>query len=314
MRDIDIRARAVGRTGGILDSSAARAAWGDDILIAAIATARASSGTPLQVGLSGLQGSGKSTLAARLARRLNDDGIRTVAVSLDDFYLTKAQRMELASTAHPLLATRGVPGTHDLPLMQDLFDRLIHARAGDRVPIPHFAKSDDDRAPQAEWHVHEGPVDVILLEGWCVGARPQSASALQIPVNDLERLEDPDARWRSFVNHALATDYAQLHASLDLTILLRPPSFEAVYAWRAQQEAALHAEARAGFVPMDAAALARFVAHYERISRSIIVEAPGDLIVDIDAERRPFNWSLAMRKCPPAHDRLAPDTAHHRQI
>ena len=72
---------------------------------------------PLIIGINGSQGSGKSTLADYLCTMLNERyQLRCVSLSLDDFYLTKLERQQLASQVHPLLETRGVPGTHDIPL------------------------------------------------------------------------------------------------------------------------------------------------------------------------------------------------------
>jgi len=68
------------------------------------------------LGISGTQGSGKSTLAALLQFLLQQNGLRVVCLSLDDFYLTRKERRQLADTVHPLLMTRGVPVTHDISL------------------------------------------------------------------------------------------------------------------------------------------------------------------------------------------------------
>src|SRR6188472_2123866 len=75
------------------------------------------------VGLSGLQGSGKSTLARQIAAAASAHGIATEVLALDDFYRGRGERAVLARTIHPLLATRGVPGTHDLALL----DRTLRA-------------------------------------------------------------------------------------------------------------------------------------------------------------------------------------------
>src|SRR6185437_8649015 len=71
---------------------------------------------PLVLGLCGAQGSGKSILARSLADRFASRGRRVAVLSLDDLYLTKAERSRLAQEVHPLLGTRGVPGTHDVAL------------------------------------------------------------------------------------------------------------------------------------------------------------------------------------------------------
>ena len=81
----------------------------------------------LVVGICGAQGSGKSTLTAVLRKLLEMRGLRVASLSLDDLYLTRGERRELAARIHPLLATRGVPGTHDV----ELGKAGAAARAGD---------------------------------------------------------------------------------------------------------------------------------------------------------------------------------------
>lgn len=241
---------------------------------------------PLILGVAGAQGSGKSTLAAVLAQRLEQRGVAAAAVSIDDFYLPRQQRLALAGRVHPLLATRGVPGTHDLPL---LTDALLRVRAGRPVQLPVFDKLADDRlAPQ-----HWAPVrrlDCLILEGWCVGARAQPAAALSLPINDLEAKDDPDRRWRRWVNAQLAGTYQRVWNRLDALIFLAAPDWETVPRWRAEQEAGL---ARAtgrnqGIRGMDAAAIARFCAHYERLTRWQLATTPAfaSLTLRLDGERR----------------------------
>ena len=53
------------------------------------------------VGICGSQASGKSTLTAVLAQLLEARGLRTAAISLDDLYLTRAERGDLAQRVHP---------------------------------------------------------------------------------------------------------------------------------------------------------------------------------------------------------------------
>lgn len=245
----------------------------------------------LVVGICGPQGSGKSTLAGLVARLLAGRGLKTAVLSIDDLYLTRAERARLAREVHPLLATRGVPGTHDPALGLSTLDAL--GRPGAH-PLPRFDKAADDRAPEADWPRVEGPVDVVLLEGWCVGARPQPPEALAAPVNALERDEDPDGAWRGFANAALAGPYAALFARLDRLVLLTAPDFAVVRAWRGEQEARLRqrlaAQGRDPGLAMDDGALDRFVAHYERLTRWIAEDLPGaaDLVIRLDAARRPL--------------------------
>jgi D-glycerate 3-kinase len=236
------------------------------------------------IGLCGAQGSGKSTIARWAAHLLERRGLRAVALSLDDFYLTHEARQRLAREVHPLLATRGPPGTHDVGMAGAVIDQL---RAKGKVTLPRFDKASDTRTPRGTWQTIASPVDVILLEGWCVGAVSQGRAALATPINDLERDEDPHAVWRTYVNDQLDGPYQTLFARLQDLILLEAPSFEVVAGWRAEQEAKLRAQGRGG---MSQAEIARFVAHYERITRWILAEMPAraDWVVTLDTQRNPY--------------------------
>lgn len=247
-----------------------------DLLAPRVAAWAAEQGSTLVVGISGPQGCGKSTTAARTARRLSARGLRTAILGLDDLYLTRAERERLADEAHPLLRTRGPPGTHDVALGLELLDAL--GRDGE-VRLPRFDKSCDDRAAGAA--AFQGPADVVLLEGWCVGVRPQPGAALAAPVNPLERQEDADGRWRDWTAAALARDYARLWARCDRLAVLTAPDWPTVVRWRTQAEAANRG--------MNAAALARFMQHYERLTRWAAEDLPprADLHVALTADRRP---------------------------
>jgi D-glycerate 3-kinase len=253
--------------------------------------AGAARGTGFTVGICGTQASGKSTLTAVIARLLEGRGLSVAVLSLDDLYLTRAERRRLAAEVHPLFATRGVPGTHDVALGERVLDAL---KGAGEVALPSFDKAADDRRPSADWPGVRAPVDVILFEGWCVGARSQPPAALVQPLNALERDEDAHGVWRAYANTALAGDYQTLFARLDLFVLLQAPSFEVVLDWRREQERKLRERlARDGAGSSNAMsdeAVARFIAHYERITRWILEEAPGraDVVVRLDAERRPI--------------------------
>lgn len=243
-------------------------------------------------GLSGPQGSGKSTLMAVVARLLEGEGQKVAVLSLDDLYLTRAERLVLAREVHPLLVTRGPPGTHDVDLGLSVLDGLAGQGA---IALPRFEKAADDRAPRRDWPVFDGPADVVLLEGWCLGARPQGAGALAAPVNALERDEDPDGAWRGFIDAALAGPYGDLFSRIDWLAVLTAPDFAAVRAWRREQEAKLQAKlaARGARGGLDPAALERFLDHYERLTAWCAQDLPGraDLHVALDAARRPLTPS-----------------------
>ncbi|WP_137681414.1 kinase [Aurantiacibacter suaedae] len=240
---------------------------------------------PLIVGVNGAQGSGKSTLCRFLEVLLEPQGLRVVTLSLDDLYRTRAERAEMAAKLHPLFATRGVPGTHDVSMALALIEDM---RAGRSVTLPRFDKSVDDR--MAEGETITGPVDVLLLEGWCVGAVPQDHAALAEPINRLEAEEDHGGTWRGLVNNALAGDYADLFAQIDLLVMLKVQGFEAVAANRRLQEKKL-AEANPGAPAlMDDAALTRFLDHYERLTRHQLTEMPAraDVVFEIGPDQRPL--------------------------
>lgn len=261
----------------------------DSLICDTIAQAHGSKRRTLLVGLSGPQGSGKTTTAARLRGALGARGLSCAVLSLDDFYLTRAQRAQLAATVHPLLATRGVPGTHDVPMMTATLHALAAAQDGQSTPLPTFDKAQDDRAPQDDWPAFVGRPDVIILEGWCVGSAPQPTAALAAPINDLEAAADPDAAWRIYVNDQLTGPYRAFFASFDLMVALTAPSFECVYAWRAQQEAALRLRSPDGRHVMSETQLARFIAHYERITRAMIDSPQADLLIALATDRRPIS-------------------------
>jgi len=236
-------------------------------------------------GITGPQGCGKSTLAAQLAGAAAGRGLRMACVSIDEFYLGHVARQKLAQEVHPLLATRGPPGTHDAAMACETLDAL---RAGTPAPLPRFDKITDRRLPRAQWPVLHG-ADLVVFDGWFLGTPPQDEAGLAEPVNDLEREEDPDGRWRRWCNDALGRDYPPLWRRIDRLLFLQPPAFEVVPGWRWDQEQALR-EADPQRRGMDRAGVERFVRHFERVSRHALRTLPGiaDLTVPLDAQRRPL--------------------------
>jgi len=230
------------------------------------------------IGISGAQGTGKSSLAEYLCEALErEHGKRACILSLDDFYLTRNERRVLADTVHPLLATRGVPGTHDVARLAATIRELLAGSASVRLPV--FDKALDDRSPQDR----PAPVapDILLLEGWCIGARAQTAPELAEPINTLETEQDPDGRWRHWVNEQLTRHYTPVYDSLDALLLLKPPGFEAVLDWRTLQEHKLIAATGKGMTDAEVKA---FISHYERLTRVCIDHLPAvaDVLVELD--------------------------------
>lgn len=253
-----------------------------------IRAALPASSKPLVLGICGAQGSGKTTLVTALTKALVAEGIAAASLSLDDLYLTRADRLVLAQTVHPLFATRGVPGTHDIGLGLETFDALAR---GEAVPLPRFDKGNDERAPIESWPSAPEGTRVLLLEGWCLGARPQEPESLAQPVNALEADEDPKGLWRAHANAALAGPYQALFARIDSLVLLAAPDWEVVAKWREQQEAELRATGAARAI--DPAAVERFIQHYERLTRWILQEMPAraDLVVRLGEHREVLGLS-----------------------
>jgi D-glycerate 3-kinase len=245
-------------------------------------------GKPLVVGINGAQGSGKSTLCKFLEVLLVEHNQIGITLALDDLYLTRAERLDAAAGHHPLFATRGAPGTHDVELGMTMLDRLL---AGKPADLPQFDKARDDRAP--ETRRVEGRVDVVLFEGWCVGAAPQPAADLAEPVNQLERAEDPDGVWRREANRRLATDYAELFGRIDCLVMLKVPDFATVRAHRRRQEEKLASANPGGPAVMDERALDRFLAHYQRLTEWMLAEMPAraDIVIEIGPDQRPTRLS-----------------------
>ncbi len=251
-------------------------------LAAWIAARAAEQGGPLVVGISGSQGSGKSTLCRMLEALLaGEHGLNAATLSLDDLYLTRRERAELARTVHPLFATRGVPGTHDVALGLAVLAGVRERRS--RLVLPRFDKARDDRASEAEWQILAAPVDVLLFEGWCMSARPQPEADLIAPINRLEAEEDAAGIWRAHVNAALAGPYRALFDAPDVTVMLQAPGFETVLGWRRLQEEKLRARTGGG---MTDAQLSRFVMHYERLTRYLLADLPAraDAVIPLAAD------------------------------
>jgi D-glycerate 3-kinase len=247
------------------------------------------------LGINGSQGSGKSTLADYLCTMIADrHGIKAVSLSMDDFYLTKAERALLADTTHPLLATRGVPGTHDIDLAIRTIEQLT---AGVDTQIPRFDKSIDDRVTGDKVEMHRGAAGLIVIEGWCWGAIAQSESELQLPINTLEQTEDPEGHWRHYINQSLAGNYQQLFAMADQLIMLQAPSFDTVYNWRLEQETKLIERlkstgnsARSGL--MSAQQILRFIQYFQRITEHSLQEMPrrAHHLYQLDQQRNIINY------------------------
>lgn len=246
----------------------------------------------LILGINGTQGAGKSTLAEFLASAAAMlHGWRVTCLSLDDIYLSKNARESLSREVHPLLRTRGVPGTHDLELGVETLSRLCELQDGESLLVPRFDKALDDQLPKSEWYLAEGEQDLVIFEGWCVGCRAQPTAELNEPVNELESEEDPDGVWRSYVNKWLADYEERLWSKIEILAMLKVPSFEDVYHMRSEQERRLVESLGRQTELSDPVKLKRFISHYERLTNHMLKDLPAraDILMQLNRDRRVFS-------------------------
>ena len=227
-------------------------------------------GKTLFLGFSGGQGSGKTTVVKILKIILKKFFKRKIYVSsIDDFYKTLKDRNEMSYTTHSLFKTRGVPGTHDVNLINKFF-YFIKKKKFKKTKLPKFDKSIDNRLKKKYWfNIKERP-EIVILEGWCVGARPQSNSLIKKPVNILEKYEDENLIWRKHVNEKLKREYKKLFAMIDYYIFMKIPNFNMVFKWRLLQENKLRKKSRFKKKIMSYNEIKNFIMFYQRITLQMI--------------------------------------------
>ena len=227
-------------------------------------------GKTLFLGFSGGQGSGKTTVAKILKIILKNFFKRKIYISsIDDFYKTLKDRNKMSYTTHPLFKTRGVPGTHDINLVKKFF-YFIKKKKFKKTKLPKFDKSIDDRLKKKYWYNIKERPEVVILEGWCVGAKPQSNSLIKKPINILEKYEDKNLIWRKYVNEKLKREYKKLFAMIDCFIFMKIPNFNMVFKWRLLQENKLRKKSRFEKKIMSYNKIKRFIMFYQRITLQMI--------------------------------------------
>ena len=223
-------------------------------------------GETLILGFSGGQGSGKTTATGILKIILKKFFKRRIHVSsIDDFYKTLVDRNKISNKIHPLLKTRGVPGTHDINLVKNFFN-IIRKKKFKKIKLPKFEKAMDNRLGKKYWFNIKQKPEIIILEGWCVGARPQPNSLIKRPINILEKYEDKDLKWRQYVNEKIKKEYKKLFVMIDHLIFMKIPNFKVVFKWRLQQEKKLKKNSHSNKKIMSYNEIKRFIMFYERIT------------------------------------------------
>jgi D-glycerate 3-kinase len=235
----------------------------------------------LCIGVNGAQGTGKSTISKFLKEYLKDSyNLSVLVISLDDLYKTKSEREILSKKIHPLLKTRGVPGTHDVDLGYKSIKSFLD-NSTNELFCPRFNKNIDDRYEKDKWHILDTNTDIIILEGWCVGASHQKISDLIEPINDLEKNHDKDSVWRTYVNNVLQYDYQKLFSLCSYLIMLKPPSFQSIYEWRHQQEDKICNQSA---YKMNKEQVINFVQYFQRLTVWMLDDLPSksDILIEFD--------------------------------
>ena len=240
----------------------------------------------LLVGLAGGQGTGKTTISTLLKLVLiKYFKLQVFKISIDDFYKTRKERILLSKNKHPLLLTRGVPGTHDIQLMINLF-RKVKKNTFRSISIPKFDKSIDDRCKKNSWFKLKKKPDILILEGWCVGAKPENKKSLNRPMNILEKNADKKKIWRSYVNNQLKSKYSKLFDQLDSLLYLKAKNFKLLKRWRLKQEKKLKMKSgnKKNSKIMNEKEVETFMMTYQRITQNMFKNAPkySSAVIDLN--------------------------------
>jgi D-glycerate 3-kinase len=230
---------------------------------------------PLMIGLAGGQGSGKTTISSILTLILQRYfKLNVFKVSIDDFYKTRKDRKLLSKNKHPLLMIRGVPGTHDIDLMLKFFKK-VKSKNYNNLSVPKFNKAIDDRCKKNLWYKLKSKPDVVIFEGWCVGAKSQTTKQLKKPINSLEKVYDQGIKWRSHVNNQLKTKYKTLFKQLDGLLYLKAKNFNILKNWRIKQERklSLQTKNKKNLKIMSSEDVTNFMQTYQRITQQMFKDA-----------------------------------------
>ena len=239
------------------------------------------------IGLSGGQGAGKSTITGILKFILKKKfGLELCIFSIDDFYKTKKERKQMSEDIHPLFLTRGVPGTHDVNLIEKTLSKLKKKKFK-TVLIPKFDKSTDDRFMKSKWTKITKAPNIIIFEGWCVGATKQNEKILKKPINLIEKKYDKSLKWRKKVNNHLKNNYKKLFNKIDKLVYLKAPSFNRVFQWRMHQEQKLKLTSK-NKKTMSKSKIKEFIMFYGRITRHMMKNfyKISDLTIFLDNRHR----------------------------
>ena len=245
---------------------------------------------PYFVGLAGGQGTGKTTISSLIKIILTKYfKLKVFKISIDDFYKTRKERLNLSKRVHPMLLTRGVPGTHDMNMMLNFF-RKAKSKKFKKLKIPTFNKAIDDRSNKKKWYDLKEKPDVIIFEGWCVGAKSEKSTTLKKTINSLERTKDQKQIWRKFVNQQLKSKYKNLYSQLNCLIYLKAKNFSLLQKWRLKQERKLWLKSKRNqnLKIMSRGDVINFMQTYQRITQNMFKNMPkfASIIFNLNANHQ----------------------------
>ena len=245
---------------------------------------------PYFVGLAGGQGTGKTTISSLIKIILTKYfRLNVFRISIDDFYKTRKERISLSKIVHPMLLTRGVPGTHDINMMLNFFKRA-KSNKFKRIKLPKFNKAVDDRFNKKNWYDLKKRPDVIIFEGWCVGAKPEKNNTLKKIINSMERSKDQKQIWRKYVNQQLKSKYKNLYSQLNCLIYLKAKNFSLLQKWRLKQERKLlvKSKAKLNLKIMSKGDVINFMQTYQRITQNMFKNMPkyASIIINLNSNHQ----------------------------
>ena len=245
---------------------------------------------PYFVGLAGGQGTGKTTTSSLIKIILiKYFKLNVFRISIDDFYKTRKERISLSKRVHPMLLTRGVPGTHDINMMLNFF-RKSKSKKFKRLKLPTFNKAIDDRFEKKRWYDLKEKPDVIIFEGWCVGAKSEKNDTLKRSINIMEKTKDKKQIWRKYVNDQLKSKYKKLYSQLNCLIYLKAKDFSLLQKWRLKQERKLWIKSKKNSKTkiMSKEDVLSFMQTYQRITQNMFRYMPkyASIIINLNSNHQ----------------------------
>ncbi len=232
----------------------------------------------------GSQGIGKSSLINIISKAIEKFyNKKILLLSLDNYYLSKKERLSLSKKVHQLLITRGVPGTHNIKnLLENIkqFDQNKYP-----IHLPLFDKLLDDKSGSKK--VINKNCDILFLEGWCCGSSEITKKYLYKNINKLEKFNDTKNIWRNFYNNKLKLEYRKLFNQFDELIFMQTSSFNNVFNWRLKQEKNNTSKNKKS-KKMSDNEIKNFIQHYEKITKWMMkdLNKKAEIVVKIDKNQK----------------------------